>query len=310
MLQKYLLGVQYIGTKFSGWPPLNKRSAGFNSVQFKLEDALTRFVGEKNWSSLNVSSRTDAGVHAMRNTFVVNVTRRHRNNGAIMSLTHEPKTVMNALNFYLHDMQVEDIRVLDVTKVDPNFHIRRNVHSRTYEYYVICPMEDGDDANAYDPDCDSYFPSSSSHPFLFHSERAWIVNKSLDVDLMSKTAQKLIGINDFSAFRNSGCQSYTPVKNMYNIKCEAQPLSFISSLNSINNRPPLLIKFTLQSSAFVYRMVRNIVSSLVCVGRGDLTAHEFDDIFHGKDRTVAPPAAPAHGLYLHDVNYNDFNICQ
>ena len=82
-MQRYLLGIQYIGTKYSGWPPLNVRGE-FNSVHYVLEDALRDLVGIDNVNNLYVSSRTDGGVHALRNVFTVDLVRKRRQNLEIL----------------------------------------------------------------------------------------------------------------------------------------------------------------------------------------------------------------------------------
>jgi tRNA pseudouridine38-40 synthase len=306
-MQRYLLGVQYIGTKFSGWPPLNKRQDGFRSVYYVLEDALSLLAGPANVENLTVSSRTDAGVHAFRNVFSVDVVRRARQNGDVMA-PHGESTIVDGLNFYLNQAKNSDVQVVGAAQVGSDVHARVAATSRTYEYFVVSrgSPESGSVAR----------PSSSS---MFHRDRAWIVDKYLDTDAMTQAAVLLEGINDFSSFRNSGCQSKSPTRHMYQLSCEASPLSFAPGLSGLptadlttanggTNPPPRIIKFTLNANAYVFRMCRNIVSALVKVGSGELTLSDFKFIFEARDRRLAPYAAPAQGLYLKDVQYNNNNL--
>ena len=134
-MQRYLLGVSYLGRKYSGWPPINP--ANGKSVVCALNSALNRFIGENNYTELQVSSRTDAGVNALRNTFSVDLVRKHRQIGDI-TIPHSSDAVYRGLNSYLRE-QKEELRILDVTPVLSDFDIRKNTTSRTYEYHIIMP---------------------------------------------------------------------------------------------------------------------------------------------------------------------------
>ncbi len=111
----------------------------------------------------------------------------------------------------------------------------------------------------------------------------------LDVNLMSKASKFLLGEHDFSSFKSSGCESINPIRNVLNI-----------SIYKKNN----FIFFDITANSFLYRMVRNIVSSLLLVGIKkysifwikEFLSYKKNDVF--KINVVKP-----NGLYLLNVYY-------
>ena len=67
------------------------------------------------------------------------------------------------------------------------------------------------------------------------------------------------------------------------------------------------IRITLTGDGFLRHMVRNIVGTLVQVGKGKITVHDFTEVLAARDRTCAGPTAPAHGLFLQEVHYRPFS---
>ena len=94
---------------------------------------------------------------------------------------------------------------------------------------------------------------------------------------------------DFSAFRAAECQSITPVKTVRSIGIEKQ-----------GN----LIVFTFEANAFLHHMVRNIVGSLVYVGKGNHPPEWMRQLLDAKDRSLAAPTFMPDGLYLSRVHYD------
>lgn len=109
---------------------------------------------------------------------------------------------------------------------------------------------------------------------------AWHLHLPLDLAKMRKAAQDLLGTRDFSAFANEK---------------EENPICTITSIEIEEN----LIK--IKGDRFLYKMVRNLVGTLVYVGLGKLD--NISQILTSKNRTSAGITAPAHGLYLHQVFY-------
>eukprot|EP01041_Mallomonas_annulata_P001853 gene1853-3598_t len=295
-LIRYRIGVQYNGHAFTGW--ISSDTARFPDVQSSLIKALTKFVGKDNFSSFKGSSRTDQGVHALRNYFHVDILRRnHKTN--IPLPPHEPEVVKKALNFYLHS---PNIAITDCLVASPNFDARSGATARTYNYRILCRADN----------------NPSLIPCIFEKRYAWIIDEELDVNLMQSAADLLVGKHDFSAFRNTGCIAPSPVKTIFNLNVDARVSNFdpfeISSGTSCNNnfessytniyKQPCfkLITVRVTANSFLYRMVRNIVSNLVLVGRKGQTIDDFRQHIAVGDRGYLPPA-PACGLFLVDVHY-------
>jgi tRNA pseudouridine38-40 synthase len=105
---------------------------------------------------------------------------------------------------------------------------------------------------------------------------------------MSTAASTLLGNNDFSSFRASGCVANSPVRDLR--RCDVSTISEI-------------VVFELEADGFLRHMVRNIVGTLVDVGRGRFSPGDCAAILAARDRTKAGIAAPPHGLYLVRVEY-------
>jgi tRNA pseudouridine38-40 synthase len=103
----------------------------------------------------------------------------------------------------------------------------------------------------------------------------------LQADAMHRAAQSLIGEHDFSAYRTVHCQAKHPIRTMHSIQVR---------------RTDEQVVIDVQANAFLHHMVRNIVGSLIPVGRGERPESWPGELLAGKDRSVAGPTAPAEGL--------------
>jgi tRNA pseudouridine38-40 synthase len=113
--------------------------------------------------------------------------------------------------------------------------------------------------------------------------------RPLELETMQEGARFLLGEHDFSAFRASECQAATPVKIMNEIKIERYGDVFV---------------FEFEASAFLQHMVRNIVGSLVYVGKSDYEPTWIKMLLEAKDRNKAAPTFMPDGLYLVKVIYD------
>ena len=122
----------------------------------------------------------------------------------------------------------------------------------------------------------------------FKRQYAWYIRKELNVDKMNEAMQCIVGTHDFSAFRAVGSAPMHPVRTIFEAKCKLEGDT---------------IEFFFWGNGFLYHMVRNLVGTLVNVGKGKSTLECFKGILEGKDRQKAGMTAPAQGLYLKKVNY-------
>jgi tRNA pseudouridine38-40 synthase len=223
------------------------------TIQYEVERALSDVANHKVVTVC--SGRTDAGVHAM-NQFVHFDTKSKR----------KIESWVKGVNSYLP----EDISVKNFFKVNPDMHARFSANSRSYVYVI---------------------KNSDTPPAIGSRNCLWI-RKQLNVEKMHKAAQHLLGEKDFSAFRASGCQSKTPVREIFEAKV------------SKNGN---LIFFKIKGNAFMLNMVRLITGTLIDVGMGKMNISQFKDIIKMKKRTSAGKTISANGLYFLGPEYNELD---
>jgi tRNA pseudouridine38-40 synthase len=117
----------------------------------------------------------------------------------------------------------------------------------------------------------------------------WFIHQSLDLPAMEQAAQYLIGRHDFSCFCATGSHVKDRVRNITAI--------------TIKKDEESLLEITVEARGFLKYMVRNIVGTLVEVGKGKRLPEEMKEIIDSRDRNVAGITAPACGLYLKEVKY-------
>lgn len=294
--RRYCVDVQYVGSKFSGWigAPREHRNGLPPGVVEAIGKALTKFVGENNYKNLKGSSRTDAGVHAVCNRFHVDICRTGRA-GAAEDLAarpaYDPAVVVRAMNFYLSS---HNMSILRARAVDPEFNALKNAKARSYTYRLAYnPFKGQKDAFA--------------QPWLLDQNSMWMLDSNLDIQAMRAAAQLFVGEKDFSYVRNAGCQALTPVRAVsaltvrdYNSGQDNEDLHAAMLMG-----PLRLLTVHITANAFLYRMVRNIVAVLVKVGQGELSVEEVRALIEQGDRTLGPAPAPAHGLFLVNVHFDE-----
>jgi len=152
-----------------------------------------------------------------------------------------------------------DVAVIWAQPVPDAFHARFGARARRYRYAILNrPIRAALDAR---------FVTWERVP--------------LDADRMQRAAQALIGENDFSAFRTVQCQANSPMRNVREIVVARSGDEVIVEI---------------EANAFLHHMVRNIVGSLLPIGRGERPVEWMAELLHGRDRSVAGPTALASGL--------------
>jgi tRNA pseudouridine38-40 synthase len=187
---------------------------------------------------------------------------------------HDPDVFRNALNGILP----EDIRVLTAEHTRDDFHPRYDATSKKYLYHI---------------------ETGPRNPFL--QRYCYHTGSRIDVGRMVEASRYLIGEKDFSSFRASGCGSRTPVREIYSLDIrEMTEIGFLTF--GFRGR---FISISIHANAFLRHMARNIVGTLIEIGRKRLEPDDINMIIEGRDRRLAGPSAPARGLFLEKVYYND-----
>jgi tRNA pseudouridine38-40 synthase len=146
-----------------------------------------------------------------------------------------------------------------VVAVTDDFHARYGAIARRYRYTILNRL---------------------ARPALDARYVAW-ERRPLDAEAMQRASRSLLGENDFSAFRTAACQSRTPFRNVRSLQIR---------------RSADRVEIEIEANAFLHHMVRNIVGSLLPVGRGEMPEEWIGELLRGRDRSRAGPTASASGL--------------
>jgi tRNA pseudouridine38-40 synthase len=166
----------------------------------------------------------------------------------------------------LNSMLPDDIRVHAVDEAEDNFHARFDARSKTYRYYLDR----------------SKVPSPLRCRFTLHYPYP------LDREALESGAARFLGERDFAAFRASSCTARTTVR-----RCTA----------STFREEGAELVYEIEASGFLHHMVRNVVGTLLEVGRGKRDPSAIDALFASRERSQAGPTAPAKGLHLVRLTY-------
>jgi len=172
----------------------------------------------------------------------------------------------SALNFHLP----HDVAVYAAREVAEDFHPRYHAAGKRYVYRI--------------------WNGPQRHPV--YGRYALHRNRPLDVDLLNRAAADFVGRHDFAAFCGAGSDLQGTTERTVHI-CRVQ-------------RQGDLVLFTVEGDGFLYNMVRIMVGTLLDIAAGRLAPDSIPAILEGCDRGAAGPTAPAQGLCLARVFYNDF----
>jgi len=159
------------------------------------------------------------------------------------------------------------VAILWARRVDAKFHARYSATSRAYRYRLL---------------------NRPVRAALAAAHAGWFP-LPLDLERMREAAALLVGQHDFSAFRSAECQATTPVRTLHSFDIEKQGDE---------------LAFKITANAFLHHMVRNLVGSLVYVGKGKHPPRWVRDVLESKDRGRAAPTFAPEGLYLEKVVYD------
>ncbi len=162
----------------------------------------------------------------------------------------------------------EDIVVEKATEVPPEFNAIGSCIQKEYTYRIY----------------------NSRIGNAFYVNRAWFYPKKLEEAVMQQAADVFVGTHDFSAVRSVGTQTKTTVRTVHYFKV---------------TRVGDLIECRVCANGFLYNMVRAMLGTLVYASEGKIQPAEIGHILASRDRTLAGPTAPAGGLYMTKLWYEE-----
>lgn len=268
-VQNWRLTISYDGTDFRGW----QVQPGEPTIQGELQAALGRITGEMPLPQ--GSGRTDAGVHALAQVA-----------SFPLQAPIPPQNLLRALNRTLPG----SIRVTGARHATASFHARHSAVAKTYEYRIlrgaICP------------------------PFVARYVYHWTL--PLDLDALLNSARHFEGEHDFQSFaatdpdlahrdlvKDANAASTPPLIS----PGSTTRTIYFSQWERRHTEAGEILVYRVRGNGFLHHMVRNLVGTMLDVGRGYLRAEDIQGILAACRRSAAGPAAPARGLFLHSVEY-------
>jgi tRNA pseudouridine38-40 synthase len=161
-----------------------------------------------------------------------------------------------------------DVRVLASAEADPRFHARRWARQRVYRYYICC-----------------------SQVLLPHRRNycSWMKRKP-DIRVLNGMASRLVGEHDFSAFAADGDANESKVRAV--------------AVSSFHAESDMLV-YTIAANAFLWKMVRTIVGTFLELEEQGAGAAAIAEVLASRDHGRAGGTAPARGLFLERVVYDE-----
>ncbi|MDI6795696.1 MAG: tRNA pseudouridine(38-40) synthase TruA [Desulfatibacillaceae bacterium] len=166
----------------------------------------------------------------------------------------------------LNSLLPQDIVIRSCLSAASDFHARKSAKSKLYSYSILNHRQRSPVGRFY----------------------CWHIVKPLDITAMEKAAAHFTGTHDFGAFEAKGSPRSSSVRTVTQAKWETDGQH---------------LTFFIEANGFLRHMVRNIVGTLVEVGRNRLAPDDIQRILESKDRGQAGPTAPAKGLFLRQVHY-------
>ncbi len=167
--------------------------------------------------------------------------------------------------YHANSILPPDIALRGVRRVADDAHARFDARTREYTYYIL-PYKDP-----------------------FRTGTAWQYTVPLDTEAMNRAAAHLLTVSDFTTFAKLGSGNKTNT-------CHVTEARW-------SRREDEMLVFTIRADRFLRNMVRAITGTLVDVGRGKITPGQFAAILDARDLSLASGGAPAHGLFLTDIEY-------
>ncbi len=167
----------------------------------------------------------------------------------------------------LNSLLPPDIVIQTVEEAPLEFRAQFSAKRKTYRYQIL----------------------NSKVPSAIYRRYSWYVRSPLALPAMQKACQGLLGRKDFSSFQGAHADTLHPVREIFKAEWARES--------------PSLLAFMIEGEGFLKHMVRNLIGTLVAVGKGKMSGEEFNRILEARDRRQAGVTAPPQGLFLVKVEY-------
>ena len=167
---------------------------------------------------------------------------------------------------YFNEYLPQNIRVTSIAIVSPRFHSRLNASKKTYMYRI----------------------DNAAIASVFNRQYAYRIDAPLDIEAMNKCIPFLLGEHDFLGFSSLKKTKKQTTRTIYSI-----------TINKVNG----ITEISYKGDGFLYNMVRILTGTLIEVGLHHMNTDDICTILNTKNRQLAGPTAPPHGLFLKEVYY-------
>lgn len=242
-MNNYKLQIQYDGTDYAGW----QYQENAVTIQQKIIEAIKTLTNEE--VNLIGSGRTDAGVHAL---------------GQIANFKTQIELDLFKFKYSLNSILPKDISILDIQKVDKEFHSRFNAKKRTYLYFI----------------------SRNKSPF--YDRYSYSYFSELDCTKLNLISKTFLGVHDFTSFCKKNSETENKICNVYQTHWR---------------ETKGLIIFLIEADRFLHGMVRTIVGTSLNAVKNDSDESYIKEVLESKNRELAGESVPAKGLFLYKVMY-------
>ncbi len=188
--------------------------------------------------------------------------------GQVISFESEASVPDDRLVMAMNSRMPRDVRAIAASIVDDDFHARFSARRRIYKYYIQ--------------------PAGYSDPFT--RRYCLTVKRKLDLQRLNGYARKIVGVHDFTTFAAAGDASESMTREVF------------SSAFHVEGR---FVVFRIEGNAFLWRMVRSLVGTMLMCDADEKPPEFFAEILQRRDRGLAGDTAPAKGLSLHRVIYDE-----
>ena len=220
------------------------------TVQGDIENALKNIARSKSRIKVKGSGRTDAGVHAIGQVAHFDLDTHLTEN-----------QIKNALNFYTD----ENCKIMSLCRIHDRFDSRFDAKNRSYKYQIYTGKS------------------------ILYRNQAWLKNDSIDIKILNKLAEFIIGEHDFLSFSKYNPEIKNTRSTIYHSKWHKEE-QFLS--------------YTICANRFLHHMIRYLVGVMVAVSEERFSIKHFKTLLHEPQKNVQIHRAPACGLQLLEVEYD------